>query len=88
MHEIKVKVKSLSRVRLFVTLWTVAYQAPPSMGFSRQEYWSGLPFSPPGDLPHPEIELTSPELRVDSFTAEPPGKPLSIILESTNIHDI
>ena len=44
-------VKSLSRVRLFVTLWTVAYQASPSMGFSRQEYWSGLPFPSPGDLP-------------------------------------
>ena len=43
------KVKSLSRVRLFVTPWTVAYQAPPSMGFSRQEYWSGLPFPSPGN---------------------------------------
>ena len=48
--EKKVKVKSLSRVRLFATLWTVAHQAPLSMGFSRQEYWSGLPFPPPGDL--------------------------------------
>ena len=47
------KVKSLSRVRLFVTLWTVAHQAPPPMGFSRQEYWSGLPFPSPGDLPDP-----------------------------------
>ena len=46
----------LSRVRLFVTLWTVARQAPLSMGFSRQEYWSGLPFPPPGDLPDPETE--------------------------------
>ena len=58
------KVKSLSRVRLFVTPWTAAYQAPPSMGFSRQ-YWSGLPFPPPGDLPHPGIEpasLMSPAL--------------------------
>ena len=52
----KVKVKSLSRVRLFATPWTVAYQAPPSMGFSRQEYWSGLPFLLPGDLPNPGIE--------------------------------
>ena len=50
------EVKSLSRVRLFVTPWTVAYQAPPSMGFSRQEYWSGLPFPSPGDLPDPGIE--------------------------------
>ena len=47
---------SLSRVRLFVTPWTVAYQVPPSMGFSRQEYWSGLPFPSPGDLPNPGIE--------------------------------
>ena len=48
--------KSLSRVRLFVAPWTVAYQAPPSMGFSRQEYWSGLPFPSPGDLPDPGTE--------------------------------
>ena len=47
------EVKSLSRVRLFATPWTVAYQASPSMGFSRQEYWSGLPFPSPGDLPDP-----------------------------------
>ena len=53
------KVKSLSRVRLFVTPWTVAYQAPPSMGFSRQEYWSGLPFLTMGDLPDPGIEPAS-----------------------------
>ena len=57
---VKVKVKSLSRVRLFATLWTVAYQAPPSMGFSRQEYWSGLPFPSPGDLPDPGIEPRPP----------------------------
>ena len=50
------KVKSLSRVLFFATLWTVAYQAPPSMGFSRQEYWNGLPFPFPGDLPNPGIE--------------------------------
>ena len=53
----KGKVKSLSRVRLFKTPWTAAYQAPPSMGFSRQEYWSGLLFPPPGDLPSPRIKL-------------------------------
>ena len=54
------EVKSLSRVQLFVTPWTVAYQAPPSMGFSRQEYWSGLPLPSPGHLPNPGIEpLTS-----------------------------
>ena len=64
-------VKSLSRVRLFATLWTVAYQAPPSMGFSRQEYWSGLPFPSPGDLPDPGIEPWSPALRADALTSEP-----------------
>ena len=56
----KVKVKSLSCVRLFATPWTVAYQAPPSMGFSRQEYWSGLPIPSPGDLPDPGIKPESP----------------------------
>ena len=56
------KVKSLNRVRLFVTLWTVAYQAPLSVGFSRQQYWSGLPFPSPGDLPNPGIKPESPAL--------------------------
>ena len=56
------KVKSLSHVRLFATPWTVGYQAPPSMGFSRQEYWSGLPFPSPGDLPNTGIESGSPTL--------------------------
>ena len=58
----KVKVKSLSRVRLFATPWTVAYQALLSMGFSWQEYWSGLPFPSPGDLPDPGIKPGSPAL--------------------------
>ena len=58
----KVKVKSLSRVRLFAIPWTVSYQVPPSMGFSRQEYWSGLPLPSPGDLPNPGIEPGSPAL--------------------------
>ena len=58
--KVNVRVTSLSRVRLFVTPWTVAYQVPPSMGFSRQEYWSGLPFPSPGDLPDPGIEPRSP----------------------------
>ena len=66
--------KLFSRVRLFVTPWTVAYQAPPSMGFSRQEYWSGLPFPSPGDLPDPGIEPGSPTLQADALTSEPPGK--------------
>ena len=71
---LKVKVNSLSRDRLFVTPWTVAHQAPPSMGFSRQEYWSGLPFPSPGDLPDPGIESKSPSLRADALTSEPPGE--------------
>ena len=66
--------KSLSRVRLVVTPWTVAYQASPSMGFSRQEHWSGLPFLSPGDLPDPGIEPGSPALEADTLTSEPPGK--------------
>ena len=69
-------VKSLSHVRLFATPWTVAYQAPQSMEFSRQEYWSGLPFPFPGDLPNPGIELTSPALQADALLSELPGSPL------------
>ena len=72
----KVKVKSLSRVQLFVTPWTVAYQAPGSMEFSRQQYWSVLPFPSPGDLPAPGIEPASPELAGGIFTTEPLRKPL------------
>ena len=64
------KVKSLSRVRLFVTPWTVAHQAPLSVGFFRQEYWSGLPFPSQGDLPNPEIELKSPVLQADSLLSD------------------
>ena len=67
----------LSRVRLFATPWTVAYQAPPSMGFSRQEYWSGLPFPSPGDLPNPGIEPGSPTLQADALTSEPLIIPLT-----------
>ena len=69
------EVKSLSCVRLFATPWTVAYQAPPSMGLSGQEHWSGLPFPSPGDLPDPGIEPRSPTLQADTLTSEPPGKP-------------
>ena len=68
------RVKSLSRVRLFATSWTAAYQAPPSMGFSRQEYWSRLPFPCPGDLPNPGIKPRSPTLQADALLSEPPGK--------------
>ena len=67
--------KSLSHVWLFAIPWTVAHQAPTSMGFSRQEYWSGLPFPSPGDLPKPGIEPRSPTLQADALTSEPPGKP-------------
>ena len=69
------RVKSLSRVWFFATPWTVAYQAPPSMGFSRQECWSGLPFPSPGDLPDPGIEPGSPTLQADALLSEPQGKP-------------
>ena len=67
------EVKLLSRVQLFAIPWTAAYQAPPSMEFSRQEYWSGLPFPSPGDLPNPGIEPGSPELWADALLSEPPG---------------
>ena len=66
---------SLSRVRLFVSPWTVALQDPLSMGFSRRECWSGLPFPSPGDIPNPGIEPRSPELQADALSSEPPGKP-------------
>ena len=75
------KVKLLSHVRLFVTPWIVAYQ---SMGFSRQECWSGLPFPSPGDLPDPGIEPRSPALQADALPSEPPGKPCII---SFNYHN-
>ena len=65
----------LSHVPLFVTLWTVVHQAPLSMGFSMQKYWSGLPFPPPRDLPNPRIEPGSPALARGFFTTETPGKP-------------
>ena len=73
----KVKVKSLSHVQLFKTLWTVAYQASLSMGFSRQGYQSGLPF-PSGDLPDPVIKPMSPALQTDALPSEPPGKPITL----------
>ena len=67
------EVKLLSHVQLFVTPWTVAHQAPPSMEFSRQEYWSGLPFPSPGVLPDPETEPRSPTLQADALPSEPQG---------------
>ena len=74
--KVKVKMKSHNRVQLFATLWTVAYQASPSMGFSSQEYWSGLPFPSPGDLPDLWIEPGAPALQADALLSEPPGKSL------------
>ena len=71
----KVKMKSLCCVRLFATPWNVAHQASQPMGFSSQEYWSGLPFPSPGDPPHPGIKPRSPALQVDALPSEPPGKP-------------
>ena len=76
-----------SNVQLFATPWTVTCQAPLFKGFSRQDYWSGLPFPPPGDLPDPEIK---PELCVSSalqafFTTEPPGKPHIPLYHGVNI---
>ena len=68
--------QSLSRVRLFVTARTVACQALLSVEFPRQEYWSGLIFLSPGDLPNPEMELTSPALAGRFFPTVSPGKPL------------
>ena len=67
------------RVRLCATLWTIALQAPLSMVFSRQEYWSGLPFPSPGDLPNPGIEPRSSTLQVNSLPSESPGKPFKLL---------
>ena len=69
-----VNVKSLSHVQLFMTPWTVAYQAPLSMGFSRQQYWSELAFPSPRDLPNPGIKPQSPASQTEALTSEPPGK--------------
>ena len=76
---------SLGRVRLLATPWTVASQPPLSMGFSRREYWSGLPCPPPGDLPNPGIEPRSPIQQADSLPAEPSGKPKNIGVSSLSL---
>ena len=81
------KVQSLSPVRFFAIPWIVAYQIPASMGFSRQEYWSGLAFPSPGDLPDPGIEPRSPALWADTFPSEPPGKSIGPkILSISNLY--
>ena len=74
-----------SRVWLSATPWTVAYQATLSMGFSRQEYWSGLPFPSPGDLPDPGIDPGSPALQADALTSEPAGDHL-LSTDHTHLH--
>ena len=73
-------VKSLSRVRLFATPRTVAYQDPQSMGFFRQEYWSRLLFPSPGDPPDPGTEPGSPTMQADALPSEPPGEPSSVVV--------
>ena len=73
--------KSFSHVQLFATPWTVAFQAPPSMGFSRQEYWSRLPFPSPGHLPNTGIKPRYPALKTDALQSEPPGKPESEVTQ-------
>ena len=80
----KVKVKSLSGVRLFVTPWTVAHQAPPSMGFSRQAYWSGLPFPSPGDLPNLGIEPRCSAFTIMLYHLSHQGTPYIIIHKYIN----
>ena len=71
----KISVCGLSNVQLFATPWTLAHQAPVSIGFSQQEYWSGFPFPSPEVLPNPGIQLASPALAGSLFTIESPGKP-------------
>ena len=72
----------LSHVRLFATPWTVAHQTPLSMGFPRQEYWSGLPLPPPGNLLNLDFEPMSSALAGGFFTTEPPGKPWTLNISS------
>src|SRR5574337_627403 len=81
---VNLKVKSLSRVRLLATPWTAAYQAPPSMGFSRQEYWSGVPLPSPGDLPNPRIEPRA----IGNGLVSPDGMNYTFnLLQNVTFHD-
>ena len=73
-HDFVLREWLLSHVRLFATPWTVAHEAPLSVGFSRQEYGSGLPLPPPGDLSNPGTEPTSPASQADSLQSKPSGK--------------
>ena len=68
------------------TLWTITHQVPLFMEFPRQEYWNGLPFPSPGDLPDLGIEPGSPTLQADSLPSEPPGKPVGALLIAHNSH--
>ena len=79
------EVKSLNRVRLFATPWTVAYQVSLSMGFFRQEYWSGLPFPSPGDPPDPGIKPRSPTLEADALTDELSGYRNVLMLRKSSL---
>ena len=81
-----IQAQSLSHIRLFATPWTVAHQAPLSVGFPRQEYWSRLPFPPPGELPDPGVKLSSPELQANSLPTEPPGRPCRDDMSPLNKH--
>ena len=74
----KMKVKLLSCVQLFVTPWTITYQTPLTMGFSKLRYWSGLPFPSPGVFPDPGIKPRSPTLQADALPSEPSGKPKNV----------
>ena len=82
----KVKVLVAQCVRLCVIQWTVASQAPLSLGFFRQEYWNGLPFPPSGDLPNPGIEPRCPALQADSLQSEPQGKPHEICVKMRSMN--
>ena len=85
MHIVLCCAQSLSHVRLFVTTCTVAPQAPLPWGFSRQEYWNGLPCPPPGDLPKLGIKPRSPTLQADSLQSEPQGKPMNTRVGSLSL---
>ena len=80
-----VVVYTLSHVQLFATPWTVARQTSLSLGFPRQEYWGGLPFPSPGDLPNPGTEPASPALAGGFFTTKPPGEPLMHLFFSFHV---
>ena len=89
LHSQRVCAQSLSRARFFAPFWTVAHQAPLSMGFSRQEYWSGLPFPSPGDPPNlgtEPVSLVSPALQVDSLPVEPSDTFLKALTPFSNPH--